>query len=86
METTRVTEYYLRMRYGEAVQVEYVDMADPAHQSQFSDLLALVEERDLPYPLVAIDGQLRAAGSAHFYRVLPYVEEVLGAAEVSPAV
>ena len=86
METTRVTEYYLRMRYGEAVQVEYVDMADPGNQAEFPELVAVVEERDLPYPLVAIDGRLRAAGSAHFYRVLPYVEEALGAVEVNPAV
>ncbi|MGD9048609.1 MAG: DUF1462 family protein [Anaerolineae bacterium] len=86
METTRVTEYYLRMRYGEAVQVEYVDMAEPKNQTEFPELVAVVEERDLPYPLVAIDGRLRAAGSAHFYRVLPYVEEVLGAAELNPAV
>ena len=86
METTRVTEYYLRMRYGEAVQVEYVDMAEPENQTEFPELVAVVEERDLPYPLVAIDGRLRAAGSAHFYRVLPYVEEVLGAAELNPAV
>jgi disulfide oxidoreductase YuzD len=74
------------MRYGEAVQVEYVDMADPKNQTQFSDLLAVVEDRDLPYPLVAIDGRLRAAGSAHYYRVLPYVEEVLVAEEVKPEV
>jgi disulfide oxidoreductase YuzD len=74
------------MRYGEAVQVEYVDMAEPKNQTEFPELVAVVEERDLPYPLVAIDGRLRAAGSAHFYRVLPYVEEVLGAAELNPAV
>jgi disulfide oxidoreductase YuzD len=65
------------MRYGEAVQVEYVDMADPANQTQFADLLTVVEEGNLPYPLLAIDGTLRAAGSAHYYRVLPFVEEAL---------
>jgi disulfide oxidoreductase YuzD len=65
------------MRFGSAVQVEYVDMGDPTNQAQFREVLAAVEERNLPYPLVAIDGRLRAAGSAHYYRVLPYVEEVL---------
>ena len=72
------------MRYGDAIQVEYVDMADSINQAQFSDVLAVVEDRDLPYPLVAIDGQLRAAGSAHYYRVLPFVEEALGAVEAKP--
>lgn len=65
------------MRYGETVEVEYVEMADPKNQDQFPELLALVEEQNLPYPLVAINGHLRAAGSAHYYRVLPFVEEVL---------
>ena len=65
------------MRYGDAIQVEYVDMADPTNQAQYADVLAVVEDRDLPYPLVAIDGMLRAAGSAYYYRVLPYVEEAL---------
>ena len=65
------------MRFGEAVQVEYVDMSEPKNQEEFSELLTVVEDRDLPYPLLAINGQLKAAGSAHYYRVLPYVEEVL---------
>jgi disulfide oxidoreductase YuzD len=77
VETTRITEYYLQMRYGQAVQVSYVDMADAANQAQFSDVLAIVQDQSIPYPLVAINGELRIAGSAHFYRVLPMVEELL---------
>jgi hypothetical protein len=65
------------MRYGDAVQVEYVDMGDPGNQALFPEVLAVAEEHSLPFPLVAIDGHLRAAGSAHYYRVLPYVEEAL---------
>ena len=81
METTHVTQYYLQMRYGSAVQVEYVDMADPESQAQFPELLAVVEEHDLPYPLIAVNGNLRAAGSAHYYRILPLVEKALEAEE-----
>jgi disulfide oxidoreductase YuzD len=65
------------MRYGDAVQVEYVDLAEPENQAGFSELLAVIEDRDLPYPLLAINGHLRAAGSAHYYRILPFVEEAL---------
>lgn len=77
METAQVTAYYLKMRYGDSVQVEYIDMSEPENQAQFAELLAVVEDRDLPYPLVAVNGQLRAAGSAQYYHVLPYVEEEL---------
>jgi disulfide oxidoreductase YuzD len=65
------------MRFGDAVKIDYVDLADAEGQARYADLLALVEDGDLPYPLVAINGQLRLAGTAHFYQVLPYVEEAL---------
>ena len=77
METTQVTEYYVKMRYGDSVQVEYIDMSEPENQVQFAEVFAVVEDRELPYPLIAINGRLRAAGSAQYYHVLPYIEEAL---------
>jgi disulfide oxidoreductase YuzD len=63
------------MRYGDLVQVEYLDMSDPGNQAEYAELASVVEDRDLSYPLVAINGRLRAAGSAHYYHILPFVEE-----------
>jgi len=63
--------------------VEYVDLADPQAQAQHADLLALIEDQSLPYPLIAINGQLRLAGLAHFYRVLPLVDEMLKVQEAA---
>ena len=71
------------MRFGEAVQVEYIDLSEPEHQEEFSELLEVVADRDLPYPLLAINGHLRAAGSVHYYRVLPYVEEAFASEAVA---
>jgi len=70
------------LRYGPSVEVEYIDLATPEAKAEFSELVAVVEERNLPYPLVAVNGQLRLAGSAHYYQVLPYVEEALAPASV----
>lgn len=56
-------------------------MAEPESQAQFPELLAIVEERNLPYPLVAVNGHLRAAGSVQYYQILPLVEESLEAAQ-----
>ena len=67
----------MQIRFGQAVQVEYVDLADPRMQIEYSDLVTTAEESNIPYPLVAINGQLRLAGSAHYYNVLPHVEEIL---------
>ena len=58
--------------------MEYVDLADSDSQAKFSDVLDLVKDQNLPYPLVAINGELRLAGSAHYFRVLPLVDELLG--------
>jgi hypothetical protein len=41
----------------------------------------MIEERSLPYPLVALNGQLRLAGTAQYYQVLPLVEELLEPSE-----
>ena len=50
-------------------------MADPENQAQFPELLSVAEEQDLPYPLIAVNGVLRGAGSAHYYHVIPMVEK-----------
>jgi hypothetical protein len=42
--------------------------------------MAAIEEHNLPYPLVVINGELKMAGSAHYFRVLPLVEELIQAA------
>jgi len=60
--------------------VEYVDLQSPEARVRFADLLQTVQDRDLPYPLVAIDGDLKLAGSANYTHVLPLVEEALGKA------
>lgn len=73
----RITEYLLKMRHGPTVQVEYVDLADETAQTRYANLLALVRDRDLPFPLVAINGTVRLAGTAQYYQVAPLVEEAL---------
>jgi len=64
--------------------MEYVDLADADAQRQYSDLFELAQEQNLTYPLVVVNGQLSLAGSAHYYHILPLVEQVM-AAEETPA-
>jgi disulfide oxidoreductase YuzD len=65
------------MQYGDDVQVEYVDLANPEAQAEFGELVALAEEQNLPYPLVAINDTLRLAGSVQYHQVMPLVERFL---------
>jgi disulfide oxidoreductase YuzD len=64
--------------------MEYVDLADIDAQSQYSDLLNMAQEQNLPYPLVTVNGELSLTGSAHYYHILPLVERELSRQE-SPA-
>jgi len=62
--------------YGDTVQVEYLDVSEPAVQAEYTDLIRQAQEHRLPYPLVAIEGQVRLAGGAEYYRIMPLMEEV----------
>jgi hypothetical protein len=78
-----VTEFYLQLRYGSDVQLEYVDLTSAESRARFPEVVRVAEGRGLPYPLVAIDGQVKVAGSADFYHVLPLVEQALEAEGVA---
>lgn len=54
-------------------------MAEPDAQTEYTDLVALAHEQELPYPLVALNGTLALAGNAHYYAVLPVVDQWLQA-------
>lgn len=60
--------------------MEYVDLADREVQAEFAELLSTIQAKNLPYPLVAVNGRVRLAGTAAYYQVMPLVEEVLSAA------
>jgi disulfide oxidoreductase YuzD len=77
LETTRVTEFYLKIRYGDQVEVEYWDLGQPAAQAQHPQVLADIRQRNLDYPVVMVDDEIRLSGSVHYYEVLPLVEEAL---------
>lgn len=65
------------MQFGESVQLDYVDLAHPETGAEFEELLALIEEQSLPFPLVAINDELRLAGGVEYHRILPLVQQAL---------
>ncbi len=56
-----------------------MDLANADQQAEYPELMAVIQERSLPYPLVAVNDRVRLAGSADYYRILPLVEEALAA-------
>lgn len=70
----------MKIKYDGAVGVEHVELAEAENQARFANVLEFAEERDLAYPLVAVNGRLRLAGSAQYYQVLPLVEALIAEA------
>ncbi len=56
-----------------------MDCEHPEAKKQFAELLAPARDRNLPFPLVAVNGQLKLAGSAQYFHILPLVEEAMAA-------
>lgn len=52
----------LRSWLGERVVVRHYDLSEPALADRFADLLAGAQERNLPFPLLAIEGEIVFAG------------------------
>ncbi len=65
---------HLRRRYGDAVQVEYYDLANDSNRAKFPEIVKTIEEDDLPVPLVAIDGVPRMAGGVDFWTIAEFIE------------
>jgi disulfide oxidoreductase YuzD len=59
------------------VEVEHLDLGEPENGQRFASLVSMAKEQNLQYPLVMVDGQLRLAGSAQVYHILPLVQEAL---------
>jgi len=72
-----LTKGYLGRIYGEQVQVDYYDMAEPEAFEQHKALLDQVPGGYLYYPLVFIDGNLKVTGGADPYQVMYAVQTVL---------
>jgi disulfide oxidoreductase YuzD len=66
------------MRYGDQVEVAYWDLSQPAAQAQHPHILAAIQEQDLSYPVVMVEGEIRLTGSVHYHELVPLVEAVLG--------
>lgn len=68
-----VTEY-LKEKYGEAVEVEYLNLAQPAVRRRNPEIIARIEEQGLLLPLVAINGRLKLSGNMEYRAIVEAIE------------
>ena len=50
--TQRISE-----RFGEQVELEYIDLSQPGNTPRFPELKQLVEDKNIPLPVLVIGGQ-----------------------------
>lgn len=61
--------------YGSAVAVEYIDLVSP-RMSQYPNVLFLVRQRNLPLPVVSINGKPKFAGGISVERISEELEKL----------
>ncbi len=66
--------------FGSQVHVRHIDVADPDVRARAAAVVEGARRRNLPYPLVAINGQIVLAGKADPESVLRKLDEVLAEA------
>ena len=61
--------------FGDEVAVEYHDAATPETQKTFAELSKAVEANKYSYPLVLVNGQLKASGGVDTYQLMFLVDQ-----------
>jgi len=71
LEEIAVVIQNLRRKYGDEVEVEYIDLAE---SPESSDVMEQIRAQNLPSPVVAINGVLRLAGSVEYREIMEVIE------------
>ena len=64
----------LKKKFGDAVQVEYCDLAKPRIQEEYSDVVEMLKQKKLSLPLVYVDDVLEVAGWLEYREIATLVE------------
>ena len=70
LEEIAVVTQQLQGKYGDGVEVEYIDLAD----SENDDIMGQIRAHELPLPVVSINGVLRLAGGAGYRDIVELIE------------
>ena len=69
---------HLKNRFGEGVEVEYIDLA---HSPQNDEVRDRIRAQNLPLPVVAINGVFKLAGSVEYRVIADAIEALLEAGQ-----
>ncbi|MBI2916604.1 MAG: hypothetical protein HYY01_01310 [Chloroflexi bacterium] len=64
----------LHERFQGAVELEYVDLAQPGMESASPELVGLLSEHNTVLPVIAFDGAVRLAGVVDYRTIVEAIE------------
>lgn len=73
-EDIAFTREHLKRRFGNDIDVEMLDLANPSLQTSNRELLQQVEALSIALPAVAINGVIRLSGNLEFRAIAQAVE------------
>ena len=79
METARLAKTFLERYYAGQVAVAYEDAASPAVSDRYATVLLSVPPEQLAYPLLVVNGEVRAVGELDVYLIFQSVRDALEA-------
>lgn len=65
---------HLKQRYGDAVTVDYFDLANSAVRERFPEVARMIDAKEVPVPVVAIDGEVKMAGAVDFWHIADIID------------
>lgn len=71
----QIAKQFLNNMFGEEVAVEYHDAETPETRTQYADLAQAVEANKYAYPLVLVNGELKASGGVDTYQLMFLVDQ-----------
>ncbi len=64
----------IKDRFGDRIQLEYLDLSKPITNQHVLELSQQVRDKDLPLPLLVIDGQPRISGQFDIRQLVDAIE------------
>ncbi len=72
-----MTAQYLRQKYGDLVQVQYIDFANQENREKYASVLEEIKNKRLRFPVTEVDGQFIAEGYVDYWSIANVVEQKL---------
>ncbi len=73
-ETTALANQRIKERFGDKIQLEYLDLSKPVTNKETSEWSQVIQDKNLSLPLLLINGQPRISGQFDIRQLLDAIE------------